>query len=1015
MSGSRDRSTRQRGSRRGPWESTRSSVGAAVALVVALLAAALIVAAPAGAARLPGATPGAGASSTAAPVPAVAVPAVVDSDVEAEAVGGDVVPVIVQLAGVPDATSADPGRLPARRAQIRHSTDQVLAGLPSGSFEHSRPIGDLAMVSMVVDGKAVASLARNPAVARVSRNKPNRPLGANTTIIGAPTAWAQGFQGSGQTVAVVDTGVETGHSFLAGKVVAEACFSSDLPATSAGSSAANCPGPDAGTATGAGTGQPCPADVDGCEHGTHVAGIAVGGAAGSFSGVAPSARLISVNVFSSYTSASSPYRSCGGVPKCAVAWDDDIIRGLLYVDSLRSTMSIAAVNLSLGGGSPTSKACDSDPLAPAINQLKNHGLAVVVAAGNDGSKTGLSSPACVSAAISVGATNPVNDTVAGFSDSSPRLSLLAPGVSINSSQPATASGTSACPAPYAADRCASFSGTSMATPHVAGAIAVLRQARPLLGGSTVSAAQVDAQLAVLRSTGKKVTDIANGIVTPRLQLGVAVTATVPGQPAAPVATAGDGRADLSWTPPASDGGGAIDSYTVTPYIGGVAQAPVATPDAATSFTVVGLANATTYTFTVSAHNGIGNGVESPQSDAVTPTGPVGQFFHSLVPARIIDSRPVPVRIGPLGAWGAGATQDVMVVGGLSGVPVSATAVVLNVTATGGTANGDYLSIWPAGTVQPWVSSLNFNAGQTIANQVTVKLGVGDANAGKISIFNAGGTQNVIVDVNGYYDATAGDGFTSLTPARIIDSRPPLSRVGPLGAWAGGQTQNVTAVGGLSGVPADADAVVLNVTATGGTGNGDFLTIWPAGAVQPWVSSLNMNAGQTIPNAVTVKLGVGGANAGKISIFNAGGTQNVIVDVAGYFKAGTGKAFFPQAPARIIDSRPPLSRVGPLGPWVGSTTQNVQVTGGLSGVPANADSVVMNVTATGGNANGDFFSIWPAGAVQPWVSSLNFNAGDTIANAVTVKLGVGGANAGKISVFNAGGTVNAIIDIAGYYA
>ena len=207
--------------------------------------------------------------------------------------------------------------------------------------------------------------------------------------------------------------------------------------------------------------------------------------------------------------------------------------------------------------------------------------------------------------------------------------------------------------------------------------------------------------------------------------------------------------------------------------------------------------------------------------------------------------------------------------------------------------------------------------------------------------------------------------------------------------------------------------MLNVTATGGTANNNFLTIWPTGTTMPTVSSLNMGSGQTIPNAVTVKLG-SGPNAGKISIFNAGGVQNVIVDVAGYFKAGSGKAFYPQAPARIIDSRLPPLRIGPLGAWNGAVTQTVPATGGISGVPVTADSVVLNVTATGGSANNDYFSIWPSGQTQPTVSSLNFNAGDTIANAVTVKLGTG-VNMGNLSMFNAGGVVNGIIDVAGFYA
>jgi hypothetical protein len=382
---SSERSPRPKGRRGRLVERSVASV------VVALALFATVAGSPADATAAAGSIPG--SAGVAAPAPAP-----VDPGLETEAATGAAVPVIVQLAGVADATNDDPARQPAKRAQIDRSTARVLDALPGGSSRTSTPIGDLPMVAMVVDHEGLASLAANPAVARVSRNKPNRPLATNTTNItniGAPAAWGQGFTGSGQTVAVVDSGVATSHSFLAGKVVAEGCFSTNIPANIPGAafSAANCPGPDPTTAIGPGTGQPCPLDVAECEHGTHVAGIAVGGAGGSFSGVAPGAALISVNVFSSYNA--DPLRPnglCGGVAKCAVAWDSDIIRGLLYVDSLRSTRSIAAVNLSLGSGSATANACDSDPIAPAINQLTNHGIAVVVAAGNNYSKTGISSP-----------------------------------------------------------------------------------------------------------------------------------------------------------------------------------------------------------------------------------------------------------------------------------------------------------------------------------------------------------------------------------------------------------------------------------------------------------------------------------------------------------------------------------------------------------------------------------------------------------------------------------------------
>ncbi|MEI7594054.1 MAG: S8 family serine peptidase, partial [Actinomycetes bacterium] len=571
--------------------------------------------------------------------PAAASSVSVDPAVQADADAGGDVPVIVQFATTSDRSGDSAQQRQARRDGIAKTTDDMVKRLPRDTFAKPEAIGDLAMVSMRVKKAALASLKSNRQVVSVQSDKINHVLGTNTpniTNIGAQNAWARGFTGSGQAVAVIDTGVLTSHSFLAGKVVAEACFTSSA-ALSSGSTLANCSGPDPSHAEGVGTGQPCPSDVQSCEHGTHVAGIAVGGAGASFSGVAPGAGLISVRVFSTVlASPSDSYATCGGVPKCANAWDSDVIRGLLYVDSLRAAYSIAAVNMSLGGGTPTASACDGTAMATAITQLKNHGIAVVVASGNSGTKTGIMSPACVSSAISVGATNPANDTVASFSNSAARLSLLAPGVSINSSVTPTTVGSSVCPVPYAADRCAYFQGTSMATPHVAGALALLRQARPTLGGSVVNGNQVDAQLASLRSTGHPVTDTANNITTPRIQIDAAVQ-TLPGRPDAPTASVGDSHADVAWSAPVDDGGSSIDHYVVTPYIGLAAQTPITTPTNATSFTVTQLLNGTTYTFTITAHNAIGDGPESLQSNAVTPAVAVGQSFHAVAPVRVVDS------------------------------------------------------------------------------------------------------------------------------------------------------------------------------------------------------------------------------------------------------------------------------------------------------------------------------------------------------------------------------------------
>jgi len=130
-----------------------------------------------------------------------------------------------------------------------------------------------------------------------------------------------------------------------------------------------------------------------------------------------------------------------------------------------------------------------------IDDLRAVGIATVIAAGNSGFTNALGTPACISTAISVGATDKT-DGIATFSNSASFLSLLAPGVSINSSIPGNAYGVK--------------SGTSMATPHVAGVFAILKQAWPT--------ASVDEILSALQTTGMNLTDPRNTITIPRIDV-----------------------------------------------------------------------------------------------------------------------------------------------------------------------------------------------------------------------------------------------------------------------------------------------------------------------------------------------------------------------------------------------------------------------------------------------------------------------------------------------------------------
>ena len=212
--------------------------------------------------------------------------------------------------------------------------------------------------------------------------------------------------------------------------------------------------------------------------------------------------------------------SCGGIAPCAGAFSSDIIAGLEYVYILRlAGRNIASVNLSLGGN-VFNQPCNNEPYKPMIDNLRAIGVATVVASGDLGSTNGLTTPACISTAVSVGSTTKA-DVVSWFSNSAPFLSLLAPGESITSSVPG---GT------YEA-----LSGTSMASPHVTGSWAILRQAAPTASVTTL--------LNALRSTGLPITDDrwaflgVVGATVPRVRVFEALRTLVPITSPPPTATA----------------------------------------------------------------------------------------------------------------------------------------------------------------------------------------------------------------------------------------------------------------------------------------------------------------------------------------------------------------------------------------------------------------------------------------------------------------------------------------------
>ncbi len=305
-----------------------------------------------------------------------------------------------------------------QRYEIGRAQEAVSKRLESFEASIIRSFKFIPLMTVRVDAAGLEDLAANPLVISIQEDEAiPLVLSDSVPLIGADTAWASGYAGAGQAIAILDTGVDSDHEFLNGKVVAEACFST----TNAGSSSTTlCPN-NLETQTGPGAGADCDSAIPGCYHGTHVSGIAAGQSA-SFSGVARDADLIAVQVFSRFDSV--VYCGAGNTP-CILSWTSDQIAALEWVYDQSSSVTIASINMSLGGGQSFSN-CDGDSRKLAIDNLASVGIATVIASGNNGFTDSLSYPACISSAVSVGSTNK-SDVISSFSNVASFLSLLAPG------------------------------------------------------------------------------------------------------------------------------------------------------------------------------------------------------------------------------------------------------------------------------------------------------------------------------------------------------------------------------------------------------------------------------------------------------------------------------------------------------------------------------------------------------------------------------------------------------------
>lgn len=393
-----------------------------------------------------------------------------------------------------------------RMEAVAQAQERLLKAMAKYKIKNVRKFKVTPGLAMSVDLMTLQALIADPDVKSIGEDYLASPsLSQSIPLIGADNAWSAGFTGAGYVIAILDTGVDTSHPFLADRIESEACYSTNATGTNPDDgnpwvATTLCPNGET-VQIGAGAGVNCNSDISGCDHGTHVAGIAIGQGP-TFSGVAKDARLVSVQVFSRVDGS-----ICAPDPSpCAKSTVSAQIAALEHVYLSRGGLNLAGVNMSLGAQRYPDN-CDDDPtyspMKNHIDNLRTAGVATVVSSGNDGWSDATRAPACISSAISIGATTK-GDVVANFSNSAPFLSLLAPG----------GDGSGGNGDIYSSVPGGGFdfkAGTSMAAPHVAGAFAVLKQQSPT--------ASVNDIKSILESSGVPILDQRNNVTKRRIRLG----------------------------------------------------------------------------------------------------------------------------------------------------------------------------------------------------------------------------------------------------------------------------------------------------------------------------------------------------------------------------------------------------------------------------------------------------------------------------------------------------------------
>jgi stage II sporulation protein D len=440
-----------------------------------------------------------------------------------------------------------------------------------------------------------------------------------------------------------------------------------------------------------------------------------------------------------------------------------------------------------------------------------------------------------------------------------------------------------------------------------------------------------------------------------------VVVSKPGPPASVSAVAGDGQATVRWTPPSSDGGAGIASYTIN---ASPAIPPVTMSASSRSAVITGLTNGTSYTFAVAATNSAGTGSATPSS-AVTPQAHA--VFHALARTRLVNTTSGGT---PLAAH----STRVVAIAGAGGVPATGVvAAVVNVISTRSVAAGSF-SVAPHGAARPAEPQVSWPSGVQSANNVWTRVSSG----GAIDVVNnSAGRTDLIVVIEGYYtdSSTPGDQMTAGAPSRVYTSR-----------LAAGHSRQAR----LPGVPVAATAAIVNVTAI--NPDARVAVTVSGGCRESSTPVLYAAAHANRANTAVIKL------CGSNLIISTNATTTVLVDLQGWFAPGSGAA-------SILSPTKQVFRAS-LAP---RQTVTLHLSGAGGSVPTSGvGSLILTLADT--SAGSGYLVAYAEGAVRPATSDVDQARGGRPVNTVVV------AGGGGVTLYNnSSSTAQTVLDLVGWSA